>query len=308
MRRFTTGLLLTSSLLYVGSAHAAPSEAQRLFTEGRAAMTKNDYDTACTKFAESLKLEEAPGTTLNLGDCEEKRGHLVAAEGYFRKAASGFTNPEKQKFATEQADRLEQRVPKFVVHGSGIAGLVVHEGATEVALETPIKHDAGEITLRAEAPGRKPKDLKGTLTEKNQITIDVGDLEPDAPQATTTIVAPKPASGGMSTLSAVGIIVGAVGVASLATGAVTGVMALGRASTVKDHCDDALACDPQGVDAASSGNTLSTVSTITVIAGAVLAVGGGAMFVLGRKKKETATTILPSASPAFAGVFIGRRF
>ena len=312
MRRLVTGLFLGCSLFASTVARAGPPEAQRLFTEGRTAMTKNDYETACAKFEESLKLEEAPGTVLNLGDCEEKRGHLVAAEVHYRRAASGFTNPQKQQFATEQADRVAQRVPKLLVHASA-PGVVVHEGANEVALETPIKHDAGEITLRAEAPGRKPKELKATLTEKNQTTVDVGELEPETSELATTTPKEKTGSEGMSTLSMTGIIVGAVGVASLTTGAITGVMALGRASTVKDHCDDALACDSQGVDAASSGSTLSTISTITVIAGAALAVGGGAMFVIGRKKKSesapaAATSILPSASPTFAGVLIGHRF
>ncbi|MFO0741045.1 MAG: hypothetical protein U0270_34420 [Labilithrix sp.] len=121
----------------------------------------------------------------------------------------------------------------------------------------------------------------------------------------------------MSTLSTVGIVVGAAGVASLATGAVTGLMALGRASTVEDHCDDALACDREGVDAASSGSTLSTISTITVAAGAALAIGGGVLFFVGRRSspasgspatKERATILVPSASPTFAGVFLGHRF
>ena len=42
---------------------APPTEGERLFREGRAAMQDKDYDTACARFAESQKKEPAPGTS-----------------------------------------------------------------------------------------------------------------------------------------------------------------------------------------------------------------------------------------------------
>lgn len=311
--------LIAGLVILLSTAHAlaAPSpEAQRLFEEGRQAMTKSDFDTACTKFAESLRLEEAGGTLLNLGDCEEKRGHFAAAEGYYRRAEKTFTNPQKQQFASANAARVAPHVASYVVHAAAIPGLVIRDGAEEIAPDSVIRHDPGDVTLRAEAPGRKPKELKATLTAGAESSIEVGALEPEA-IAPPPPPPPKPVVTRVSTLSTVGIVVGAVGVASLATGAVTGFMALGRASTVEDHCDDALACDREGVDAASSGSTLSTISTITVAAGAALAIGGGVLFFVGRRSspasgspatKERATILVPSASPAFAGVFLGHRF
>lgn len=275
-------------------------------------MNKGDFDTACAKFAESLALEEAPGTLLNLGECEERRGHLVASEANFRRAAGMFTNPQKQRFASEQASRVSDRIPRFVVKAATSPGLVVREGDKAVEPGTSTPHDPGEITLHVEAPGRRPKEVKATLAERAEATIDVGPLEPEVVEPPP--LPPKPAPRPMSPLSIAGLAVAGVGVASLAVGAVTGVMALGRASTVKEHCDNALACDAEGVDAASSGSTLSTVSTITVAAGAGFAIGGGVLFLLGRRSKAPEPALagrpvfLPNISPSFAGVFVGQRF
>src|SRR5688572_12073921 len=105
-------------LLVPASAGAAPSEGEQLFREGRAAMQAQDYDRACTKFAESFAKEPAPGTSLNLGECEEHRGRLVAAYDAFMTAASGFTNAEKQKYATNRAEALDKKIPRLLVHAS----------------------------------------------------------------------------------------------------------------------------------------------------------------------------------------------
>ena len=87
----------------------------------------------------------------------------------------------------------------------------------------------------------------------------------------------------------------ALGGVGLIAGAVTGVLVLGDKSTVQDptHCDQIThACDQTGVDAASSGKTLSTVSTVAFA-------GGGASLVAG--------VLLSSSFPVTARVTSGAR-
>jgi hypothetical protein len=60
-------------------------------------------------------------------------------------------------------------------------------------------------------------------------------------------------------------------------GIVTGVMTMGRKSTVEENCVDSL-CNQAGVDAADSGRTLSAVSTATFVVG-LAALGTGILFV-----------------------------
>jgi hypothetical protein len=299
---------------------AAPSEGELLFREGRQAMQEKNFDRACVKFAESQKKEPAPGTALNLGDCEEQRGRLIAASEAFMLAASTFTSPEKQRYATSRAEAADRRTPRLTVRASSPAtGLVVHVGNNVIPVDTEVKMDPGEVVIRAEAPGRRPNTLKATLREGKNVEIDVGVLE-----STSGTAATKPKGGGGTevttteqpadkgkTLRTAGLIVGGVGAASLVVGAVTGILTLDRASTVKDRCGEELQCDREGLDAAESGSTLSLVSTITVAAGGAALVGGAVLyFVLApRASKSTGNVqLMPTASHDTAGFLLRGSF
>ncbi len=307
-----TGSLALLLFVTCPSLAAPPSPGETLFREGRTAMQERDYERACTKFAESQKVEPAPGTALNLGECEEQRGHLIAAHDAFSVAASSFTSPEKQKYAASRADAVDRRTPRITVRTSAPApGLVVRIGTATIAIDTETKHDPGDIVIHAEAPGRKPKDLPATLRESKNLDIDIGVLEsikegPAAPPpATTTVTMTSPDKPPKMSLRTVGVVMAGVGAASMIVGGVTGVMALGRASTVEDHCDADLACDQEGVDAASSGHTLSLVSTITLALGGALVAGGAVLYFLNPKAPAHIT---PAASARGGGLVFGGSF
>src|SRR4051812_28534695 len=75
-------------LLAAGTASAGDSiSAEALFAAGREAAQRGDYRQACDKFAESQRLDPAPGTLINLGDCNEHLGLLASAWRYYREAA-----------------------------------------------------------------------------------------------------------------------------------------------------------------------------------------------------------------------------
>lgn len=304
----TTSLVAILVALSV-PAFAAPSEGELLFREGRAAMTAKDYEKACLKFAESQKKEPAPGTSLNLGDCEEQRGHLVAAHAAFTVAAQGFAAADKKKYAQSRADGIDRRIPRLTIRASTrTPGLVVTTASTTLAVDAETKLDPGEIAIHAEAPQKKPKDLKATLREGMHLDVDIGALE--EVKLATVAIAPAPVAPRADrkrdlyrTLSFVG---GGLGAASLVVGGVTGILSLKKASTVKEHCDDALACDQEGVDAASSGKTLSTVSTVTLVAGGALVVGSAALWYFGWRSPRA--TLVPTASRDGAGVVLGGSF
>src|SRR5687767_11843809 len=64
---------------------AAASEA--LFREGRRLMKAGDYEGACPKLEESLRLDPALGTLFNLASCEEQLGRWATAWQHWRQAA-----------------------------------------------------------------------------------------------------------------------------------------------------------------------------------------------------------------------------
>jgi hypothetical protein len=314
-RACALGAALAASLL-ASPAFAAPSEGELLFREGRAAMAEKDFDRACQKFADSQKKEPAPGTALNLGECEEQRGHLLAATEAFNLAASTYATPDKQKYATGRAEAAERRIPRLKVRTTKpVPGLVVHVGTKDVPTDTDVKLDPGEVVIKAEAPGRKPTTQTVALHEGKSVEVEItleplsGDDASGSGDGASATMSPR--NSDRMDLRTTGLIVGGVGAASIAVGAVTGFLALGKASDVKDHCGaDLVQCDQEGLDAASSGGTLATVSTITFIAGGALAVGGGLLYFLSPHDAKTtgAVHVIPAASQSAASLVLRGSF
>jgi hypothetical protein len=329
MRRSTRHLLtltLASALsvaavtLPTRTALAAPTDGERLFREGRTALQNNDLETACARFAESQRVEPAPGTALNLGDCEERRGHLMAARGAFLIASAAFATPEKKGFATGRAEAVEKRIPKLLVNVSGAPAdvVVLRVGDRAVAPATEVRHDPGEVVITAEAKGYRPRTMRATLKEGQTLELDIGPLEAESGSTasrdkTGPAQSKAPPRDDGNSRRTLGYAIGGVGVASLTVGVVTGIMTLGHASTVKEHCDGDLACDSEGLDAASAGKTLSLVSTITMIAGAV-GIGAGAYLLLtspssaASATRSTALRLTPVANRDVFGLELGKRF
>src|SRR5579883_1765226 len=82
-------------VLACGALAASPAGAQdasnkaaaeALFRDGRALYDQGKYPQACAKFAESQRLDPAPGTLLNLGGCYEKNGQTASAWATFKEA------------------------------------------------------------------------------------------------------------------------------------------------------------------------------------------------------------------------------
>jgi hypothetical protein len=68
-----------------------------------------------------------------------------------------------------------------------------------------------------------------------------------------------------------------VGGAGLATGAITGLLAMGKHSTLTGECKGSV-CPPSASSDLSSYHSLGTISTIGFIGGAVLGGGGAILF------------------------------
>jgi len=71
-------------------AHAETSA--ELFAQAQALKAQGKLDAACDKYEASYKLDPAPGTALNLGDCAERRGDLARALKLYRDAEHAFAS------------------------------------------------------------------------------------------------------------------------------------------------------------------------------------------------------------------------
>jgi hypothetical protein len=293
----------------------ASSQADRVFREGRAAASAGDYATARAKFLESEHLEPAPGTLLNIADSEVHLGLLVAAREHFQLAASGFPRGDSRRtWATGQADQLGKRIAHLTLRldPAAPAGTTITRGGAVVdaaALGHAVDTDPGTVEIVVDAPGRARRSIPLTLADGQSLeqVVSPGDAlpSPDAAPASPPPAAESPAPTAPATttehpLRPLGFIVGGVGAAGLVVGAITGIVALDKASTMKSHCNTSTwVCDGQGVDAASTGGTLATVSDVSFIAGALL-VGAAAYMVLSTREVPT-TALVPYADPHGGG-------
>src|SRR5262249_50798845 len=111
--------VLLSSVALAGPAAAQSTndaQAQTLFTEGRTALQKGDYRTACAKFAQSLALVQRGSTLLNLAQCEQHEGKLVAAAAHWKEGISLLPpGDERLAISKERLAALAPRLPHLTV-------------------------------------------------------------------------------------------------------------------------------------------------------------------------------------------------
>src|SRR5262245_46880456 len=109
-----------------------PSEAERLFKEGRAALLAERYEEACPKLEKRQELEPRVGTLLHRAACHEKLGMTATAWHEFgaaHDAAAKEGRDEQRAFAAERVAALEPRVPWLTVV------LAAHQPGVAIALD-----------------------------------------------------------------------------------------------------------------------------------------------------------------------------
>ncbi len=320
LRRVTSLVALLALVAFASTARAdGAGDAERLFREGVRLRDGGDFASACPKFADSFALDPAPGTLVNLGDCEVRIGKLIAAIEHYKLAVAGFPKGDKRRDLLAQ--KLVSVEPKLA-HLTILVAPTVPETARITRGAAPFdRHDSGvsvttdpgKLVVVVAAEGRTDSTYDVELGEgqSKELQVDVGAPVPQKPVAPprAAIAESPPAGTEPRPLRTAGFIVGGVGVAGLGVGVVTGLMAMSKASTVRSHCDTTTyACDSEGVDAAKSGNVLAPVSTVSFIAGGVLLAGGVTMVLLGGKKKESTVSLVPTAGPLGGGAMLVGRF
>ncbi|MDB4942096.1 MAG: hypothetical protein JWP97_1630 [Labilithrix sp.] len=295
----TLGRLLTGAALVAGLlVHVSPARAgdeaaaEALFAEAKRLAAQGKLAEACPKFAESNRLDRGAGTLIHLADCYEKNHQSASAWATFKDAASAaqaINRPEWQKLATQRAAALEPRLAKLTINVVAPADKieVTRDGAptSPASWGIPIPVDTGTHTVAAGAPGRKPFTTTVTVAKDgDRPEVVVPALEATPAAAVAAAAAPPPRAApeehaphhdeGAGQRTA-GFVVGGIGVAGLAAGAITGLIAIHKNKDSKDACPDDGACGSRdAVDANDSAKTFGVVSTIAFIAGAAGVVGG----------------------------------
>jgi hypothetical protein len=302
VRRRLTGSIFAACVTAttVASAALPPSDArprdgagaEALFREGRAGMEAGDYAHACPKFAESLRLDFAIGTVLNLAACEEKVGRLASAWQHYRQVVEMLPpEDERHPLAAARADALDARVPRLTIsmvapapQGTRVTRDDVDLGDPSLGVALPV--DPGEHVVMVIAPGRADRRWVVQIreSERRQLTIEPGAVRDAAVVRTTSAHdARRPA----------GFVVGGLGVASLAVGSYFGVRALNSRSDSDAGCTNGRCRDAASANAYDDAKSFAHVADATLAIG-IVGVAVGSYLVL------TSSTTTETAAPTVA--------
>lgn len=273
-----------------GGAIAASDKAaaQTLFDEGRTLMEDEQYEAACAKFAESQRLDPAVGTQLNLARCYEKLGRTASAWIHYLEAASRARKAgqsSREELARKLADELQPSLSKLTIEvPNPLPGLEVRRDETlvkEPQWGSAVPVDPGEHRIVATAPGHRPWSQMIQLDPDGaELVVTVGELEP-APDDEPTVPVPTPDTGpdvqptDGTTQRVLGIVIGSLGLAGIAVGTATGVLAMNKNDESLEHCPvDPNRCTAEGVDLRDEALTMGTVSTVGFAVGGAALVAG----------------------------------
>jgi hypothetical protein len=249
--------LLACVVCYSLDARAQTSTADRtlatqLFDDAERLMDEDRPGLACPKYAESQRRDPQLGTLLHLADCYERIGRTASAWVAFKDAieiatsrnATGANEPREQT-ARGRAARLEGLVSRLIISVAqpDIDGLEIrHDGELVVraAWGSAVPVDPGSYTITASAPRKKSWTqivTVGSNAVRANVIVPMLEDEPGlGSPSQRTVRAPvgelhkgrasgDPAENTAGNAQRVfGLVVGGVGVASLATGAVFGLL------------------------------------------------------------------------------------
>jgi hypothetical protein len=317
-------LLALSFTMFTAASAGAQSDADKatareLGGEGQDALDKKDFKTAEDRFRRADQLYHAPTLALGLARAYAANGKYVEAhETYNRIIREGAPAGAPAAFqsavdaAKNEIGAVAPKIGAVVISVTGATGPKVtldDQPFSNAALGVKRAANPGTHVVRASAEGYKPAEARVTVTEGGTATANLTlENDPNAAAAAATGPAapvtgpaapaggvsapPAESEGGGSSVKTIGIVLMGVGAAGLAAGAITGIMAMGKHSSLSDECPDGKCAEDKQSDI-DGYKTLGTVSTVGFIAGGVLAAGGAVLFFTAPKEGSRSASLEP---------------
>jgi hypothetical protein len=305
--------------LSVATAEEAKMQADALFRQGRAALAQGQYTAACDLLTRSYELDPAPGTQLNLGECEAMRGRVASAYLLFRAVEQRLDPSDvRAPIARSKREAAEARLPRLVVKLQSDAPAdtrvrISDRMFTPAELREPLIVDPGIVELTVLASGHETGTVQAVVEESKTTTVEIPSFNASAvqlaPAAASGRLQPAlqpPASG--STRSSrhepgkgiAGAFLG-VGIGGLVLGGIAGIITLDAKRINQAHCETATqSCDTTGRDAADRGALFGALTTTGLAIGAVGVGVGTYLWVRKGSEPSTKVQLQSAASAAFA--------
>jgi hypothetical protein len=310
-RPLTLVLAIAASAIFASPAYAQSeadkATARELGVQGQQALDGRHWAEAEDRFRRADALFHAPTLTLGLARAQARGGKVVEAwENYHRVIVENVTSPPAFARALQDAKAeitaVEGRRARLTltVTGTSTPRVTLNDAPLRVeALGVARFVDPGHIVIVVAADGFTTATRAVDVGEGKDQALTIA-LERVAPAAVAVVpppvagappspsppppaspAAPAPAAHG-SPLRSAGIGALVVGGAGLILGGVTGGLALSDHSTLAGECKPS--CTTSGAQSDLSGyHTVSTLSTVGFVVGAVGVAGGITMLVLAPK-------------------------
>lgn len=323
-------LLCTTSASTALHAQSDVGAAAALFDKGLKNMLAGRYETGCPQLAESYRLDPEPGALFTLAECRRKQGKIATALAHYNDYMQLFNRmtPDEQAqqrgrdaVSKNQIEALQPEVPRLELRlpKTAPSSTVVKLQGKQFdgpSLGVPLPVDPGTYIVATQVPGGPVHDQTISIKKgerKNLLLEVVAAPAPSAhsgpPAASGAPPSLPPATQGSSAQKTWGYVVGSVGVAGVAVGSVTGILAIGKASTVHNLCPTPNECKPRGKQAADSGKSLALASTIAFGVGAAGLIGGAVLLFTAPSSSPRADSaragIAPVATVGVRGVWLG---
>jgi hypothetical protein len=327
-RLLPTVFAVAAILLVAATSSAADPEAlakaRADFRQALVLQTGGDWAGALSLLRGVAEVATTPQVRFNIALCEEHLGRLSAALGdYDIAAASGAAAgaADVASAARARVNGVRGRLPKLrIVRGQGASvGHIALDGNElgEAVLEKEIPVDPGphEVEIRSARGAARTTSLRLAEGEHRKIEVTLPEEALSAP-----VLPEKSASQPSPELRPkrsflLPVVVGSVGLASLAAG---GVFALLESSAVKDLnrvCGPSRdACPASSRGEYNDAKTYATATNVTLVVGGVGVIAAAVIFVASKPHPVTAPTtglhveIVPSAPFAEAGASVVGRF
>lgn len=306
--------------------------AQQAFEEGRALMTAGRVAEACPKFAAAAQLSQTAGVRLNLAECYAKLGKTASA---WAKASDALSLAERAgdsaaaSLARAQMSALQPRLSYLtivVAKETAPPGLEIALDAEPVPAPlwgTALPVDPGDHEVTARAPGRQPSSTKASVTgEGVRLTVSVPVLLAAAEQSPAVQAPASPLAGpsgpagadvsagsSATTMRALSVVSGGLGIVGLGVGAAFGLDASAKKSGYQQR-ETGGGCDAQCVSLSKQAVTAATASTIAFIAGGALVAAGAVLWLTAPRERSEAlgVALVPMAGPQGAGAGLSGSF
>ena len=266
--------------------------AEMLFFTARGMMEAGRYAEACTKLAESYRLDPAAGTLLNLAVCHESEGRVASAWGEFRQALSDArkaNRADREELAKNSIAKLEPELPFLTIVVPELAKVKDLEilrngvalGSGGWGTELPI--DPGKVEIVARAPGFLPRTKTITIQKKQHLSATIEKLDP-APVVETVAVGEP----GWSAKRKTGAVLFVGGLVGVGVGTYFGFSALTNRNKSDDNCpilDGERRCSQIGADASSKANLAGWGANVGLGVGGVALLVGSYLFITGKNDK-----------------------